>query len=367
MTDKGENLLKPGKTPSQNARFLTFIAAFLAGVDDYQEMLRCCVAYKGNDFRLGGNEAPPVIMSVSLGSELTSIVDAIIEGKAYEDKAARTLKIGIDSMPEIPQDTTDRNRTAPMAFTGNKFEFRMLGASQSIAGPNVVLNTMMAEELKKFADRLEKAKDFNEELQALLQETLAAHRRIVFNGNGYGKEWVEEAKKRGLPILNDTVDSMPQYINEKNVRLFTSHDVYTEGEMRARYSIHLANYCAKTAIEANTLSEMILRHILPGVKEYESDLSGLILNKKDLGINEAVDRDMLSKIGVLVHNIYTVNGDLMKDLSDAPGIMDGIDAALYYREKIAGPVAQLGAMLSNLEALVGADYWPYPTYEDILW
>ena len=366
MTDKGENLLRPGKTPSQNARFLTFIAAFLAGVDDYQEMLRCCVAYQGNDFRLGGNEAPPVIMSVSLGSELTAIVDAIIEGKNYEDKAVKTLKIGIDSMPEIPQDTTDRNRTSPLAFTGNKFEFRMLGASQSIAGPNVVLNTMMAEELKKFADRLEKADDFNAALQALLQETFAAHRRIVFNGNGYGKEWAEEAKRRGLSILNDTVDSMPQYINEKNINLFTSHDVYTEGEMKARYSIHLANYCAKTAIEANTLSEMILRHILPGVKEYESGLSGLILNKKELGINEAVDRDMLSKIGVLVHNVYSMNEDMLKDLSKAPGIMEGIDAALYYREKIAGPVARLGAMLSNLEALVGADYWPYPTYEDIL-
>ncbi len=366
MTDKGENLLRPGKTPSQNARFLTFIAAFLAGVDDYQEMLRCCVAYHGNDFRLGGNEAPPVIMSVSLGSELTAIVDAIIEGKDYEDKAAKTLKIGVDSMPEIPQDTTDRNRTAPMAFTGNKFEFRMVGSSQSIAGPNVVLNTMMAEELRSFADRLEKADDFNAALQSLLQETFAAHRRIVFNGNGYGKEWAEEAKKRGLSILNDTVDSMPQYINEKNIKLFTSHSVYTENEMRARYSIHLADYCAKTAIEANTVSEMILRHILPGVKEYENMLSELILNKKDIGINVDVDKDILSRIGLLVKKVYKVNGDMLSKLAEAPGIMEGIEAAVYYRENILRSVEELGALLSNLEALVGAEYWPYPTYEDIL-
>ena len=366
MTDKGENLLRPGKTPSQNARFLTFIAAFLAGVDDYQEMLRCCVAYHGNDFRLGGNEAPPVIMSVSLGSELTAIVDAIIEGKDYEDRAVRTLKIGVDSMPEIPQDTTDRNRTAPMAFTGNKFEFRMVGSSQSIAGPNVVLNTMMAEELRSFADRLEKADDFNAALQSLLQETFAAHRRIVFNGNGYGKEWAEEAKKRGLSILNDTVDSMPQYINEKNIKLFTSHNVYTENEMRARYSIHLADYCAKTAIEANTVSEMILRHILPGVKEYENMLSELILNKKDIGINVDVDKDILSRIGLLVKKVYKVNGDMLSKLAEAPGIMEGIEAAVYYRENILRSVEELGALLSNLEALVGAEYWPYPTYEDIL-
>ena len=366
MTDKGENLLRPGKTPSQNARFLTFIAAFLAGVDDYQEMLRCCVAYQGNDFRLGGNEAPPVIMSVSLGSELTAIVDAVIEGKAYEDKAAKTLKIGVDSMPEIPQDTTDRNRTAPMAFTGNKFEFRMVGSSQSIAGPNVVLNTMMAEELGKFADRLEEAKDFNETLQSLLQETFAAHRRIIFNGNGYGKEWAEEAKKRGLPILNDTVDSMPQYVNDKNIQLFTSHDVYSESEMRARYSIHLANYCAKTAIEGNTLSEMFLRHILPGVNSYVKDLTQTILGKKSIGMDAAVERELLSKIDVLVSNAYQENEKLLKALSKAPDILGGIESAEYYREKIAKPVSELGIMLSNLEALCGEEYWPYPTYEDIL-
>ena len=366
-TDKGENLLRPGKTPSQNARFLTLIAAFLAGVDDYQEMLRCCVAYHGNDARLGGNEAPPVIISVSLGTELTDIVDSIISGETYEEKAQRKLKIGIDSIPEIPQDTTDRNRTSPIAFTGNKFEFRMVGSSQSIAGPNVVLNTMMAEELSKFADRLEKAKDFNAELQALLKESLSKHRRIIFNGNGYGEEWVEEAKERGLSILRDTVDSMPQYINDKNVELFTSHDVYSRGEMEARYSIHLANYCAKTAIEANTLMEMILRHIIPGTEKYVEELGRAAYYKGKIGAKGSpVESDLIKRIDVLLSNIYEETNILAERLASAPGIMDGILSAKFYRDNISARVTAIGNMVSNLEALVSDEYWPYPTYEEIL-
>ncbi len=368
MTDTGENLLRPGTTPAHNARFLTFIAAFLAGVDDYQEMLRCCVAYHGNDLRLGGNEAPPVIFSVSLGTELTAIVDAISEGKDYKEKDLRKLKIGVDNIPDIPQDTTDRNRTSPMAFTGNKFEFRMLGSSQSIAGPNVVLNTMMAEELSRFADRLEKVNEeyFNMELQKLLKECFTAHRRIIFNGNGYGEEWVKEAAERGLADLRDTVESMPQYVNEKNVKLFASHGVYTESEMRARYSIHLANYCAKTSIEGNTISEMFLRHILPGVNRYEKELSDTIVNKSGIGADVSVEKDLLSKITVLVSNAYAENEKLLRNMSEAPDMMGGIESARYYRDKIGACVNSLGAMLSNLEALCGEEYWPYPTYEDIL-
>ena len=366
-TDSGENLLRPGKTPSQNARFLTMIAAFLAGVDDYQEMLRCCVAYHGNDARLGGNEAPPVIISVSLGAELTDIVDSIISGEAYEEKTKRMLKIGIDSIPEIPQDTTDRNRTSPIAFTGNKFEFRMVGSSQSIAGPNVVLNTMMAEELSKFADRLEKADDFNEELQKLLKESFAEHRRIIFNGNGYGEEWVEEAKQRGLSILRDTVDSMPQYINDKNVELFTSHGVYTRGEMEARYSIHLANYCAKTSIEANTLLEMVLRHIIPAAVKYEELLGKSVYFKNYSAIKgKPIENDLIKRIDVLLSNIYEETNVLSNRLSSAPGIMGGIQSAKFYRDNVATSVSEIGNMVSNLEALVGSEYWPYPTYEDIL-
>ncbi len=365
-TDKGENLFTPGSTPSQNARFLTFVAAFLAGVDDYQEMLRCCVAYQGNDFRLGGNEAPPVVISVSLGSELTSIVDSVISGTDYKDPEKKYLKIGIDSIPRIPQDTTDRNRTSPMAFTGNKFEFRMVGSSQSIAGPNVVLNTIMAEELSRFSDRLEQAEDFNGELQKLLQETFAAHRRIVFNGNGYGREWAEEAEKRGLANLRNTVDSMPQYINEKNVALFQKHKVYSAGEMKARYSIHLENYCKKTAIEAGTLLEMVRRHILPAVNSYEIDLCAAVEKKGKAGVDAFVQQDLLAEISPLLKEVYGETKALEKKLAQAPAPEGGIESARYYRDEISAAVDQLGKLLGCLESLVGEDYWPYPTYAEIL-
>ena len=264
-TDTGENLLKPGSTPSQNAQFLLFLAAFIKGVDEYQEMLRCCVSYPGNDHRLGGNEAPPAIISIFLGDELTAILDSIIQGTEYVDITKKKLTIGVDTLPEIPQDTTDRNRTSPLAFTGNKFEFRMLGSSQSIASPNVVLNTIMAEELSQFADILEKADDFQSALQTLLHDTFTAHQRIIFNGNGYDESWVQEAKRRGLANLRDTVDCMPAYIDKKNIDLFTRHAILTETEMRARYEIHLENYCKVSAIEANTLLEMAMRGVLPAV------------------------------------------------------------------------------------------------------
>ncbi len=365
-TDKGENLFKPGNTPSQNARFLTFVAAFLAGVDDYQEMLRCCVAHQGNDYRLGGNEAPPVVLSISLGSELTSIVDSIIERTDYKDPEKKYLQIGIDSIPQIPQDTTDRNRTSPMAFTGNKFEFRMVGSSQSIAGPNVVLNTIMAEELSRFADRLEQAENFNEELQKLLQETFTAHRRIVFNGNGYGKEWAEEAKKRGLAMLQNTVDSMPQYINEKNVALFKKHQVYSATEMEARYSIHLESYCKKTAIEAGTLLEMVRRHILPAVNHYESDLCRTVEKKAKTGVSAFVQQDILNELSALLEDVYRQTKTLEKNLTQAPATDGGIESARYYRDKIALSVDSLGKQISSLESMVGAEYWPYPTYAEIL-
>ena len=254
-TDTGENLLKPGRTPSQNAQFLLFLAAFIKGVDEYQEMLRCCVSYPGNDHRLGGNEAPPAIVSIFLGDELTAILRSIIDGTAYVDITKKKLEIGVDTLPELPQDTTDRNRTSPLAFTGNKVEFRMLGSSQSIASPNVVLNTIMADELKQFADRLEKAESFHQALQELLRDTFRDHQRIIFDGNGYDDDWVQEAKRRGLSNLRDTVDCMPAYIDEKNVALFSRFGILTPEEMHARYEIHLENYCKVTAIEAATLRD----------------------------------------------------------------------------------------------------------------
>ena len=368
QTDTGENLLKPGGTPSQNAQFLLFLAAFIKGVDEYQEMLRCCVSYPGNDHRLGGNEAPPAIISVFLGDELTAILDSIVQGTEYVDITKKKLRIGVDAMPDIPQDTTDRNRTSPLAFTGNKFEFRMLGSSQSIASPNVVLNTIMAEELGQFADRLEKAQDFQSALQELLQETFTAHQRIIFNGNGYDDAWVAEAARRGLANLRDTVDCMPAYIDKKNVDLFTKHAVLTETEMRARYEIHLENYCKVSAIEANTLLDMAQRRILPAVARYTGDLAKGMAHKQeaDLAGFCRIEDYLIRQVSFQGGQLLDVCQDLAQALEKAPAADSGIDAARYYREQVVNRTQKAGELVSQLESLVDAEAWPYPTYADIL-
>ena len=365
-TDTGENLLKPGSTPSQNAQFLLFLAAFIKGVDEYQEMLRCCVSYPGNDHRLGGNEAPPAIISVFLGDELTAILDSIISGQEYVDKAKRKLAIGVDTLPEIPQDTTDRNRTSPLAFTGNKFEFRMLGSSQSIASPNVVLNTIMAQELEEFADILEQSNDFQTDLQNLLHDTFKAHQRIIFNGNGYGEDWVQEAQRRGLSNLRDTVDCMPAYIDPKNIRLFAGHNILSETEMRARYEIHLENYCKVTAIEASTLRDMVLRGILPAVNRYTADLTQAILHKRELVVPCRVEEDLLQKLSALTGSLYDTMAAINEAMDKAPDAEGGIDAARYYREEIVRRMEEARQSIDQLESLTAAKYWPYPTYADIL-
>ncbi len=367
-TDTGENLLKPGSTPSQNAQFLLFLAAFIKGVDEYQEMLRCCVSYPGNDHRLGGNEAPPAIISVFLGDELTAILDSIIRGTEYVDITKKKLTIGVDTLPEIPQDTTDRNRTSPLAFTGNKFEFRMLGSSQSIASPNVVLNTIMAEELSRFADILEKADNFQSTLQDLLQETFTAHQRIIFNGNGYDEAWVAEASRRGLSNLRDTVDCMPAYIDKKNVDLFTKHAVLTETEMRARYEIHLENYCKISAIEANTLLDMAQRHILPAVSAYADRLAQTAFHKENVtpALSARMENTMARRINDLGEQLFDACEALQSALHSAPAADGGIDAARYYRAEISTRTQQAGDLISRLETMVDANAWPYPTYADIL-
>ena len=368
-TDTGENLLKPGSTPSQNAQFLLFLAAFIKGVDEYQEMLRCCVSYPGNDHRLGGNEAPPAIISVFLGDELTAILDSIISGQEYVDKAKRKLAIGVDTLPEIPQDTTDRNRTSPLAFTGNKFEFRMLGSSQSIASPNVVLNTIMAEELGQFADILEKANDFQSALQTLLHDTFTAHQRIIFNGNGYDDAWVREAERRGLANLRDTVDCMPAYIDRKNIDLFTKHAILTEAEMRARYEIHLENYCKVTAIEASTLLDMAQRGIIPAVSRYTDQLAVTLYHKTADGalrLSGKMEQTTLRRLSDLNDELFDVCEALQAALRSAPAADGGIEAARWYRAEIAARTRQAGELISRLETLTPADVWPFPTYADIL-
>ena len=365
-TDTGENLLKPGKTPSQNAQFLLFLAAFIKGVDEYQDILRCCVSYPGNDLRLGGSEAPPAVISIFLGDELTAVLDSIIQGTAYVDMTKKKLEIGVDTLPEIPQDTTDRNRTSPLAFTGNKFEFRMLGSSQSIASPNTVLNTIMADELGQFADILEQAQDFKAALQTLLHDTFKAHQRIIFNGNGYDDSWAEEARRRGLSNHRDTVDSMPAYIDPKNISLFTRHDVFSEVEMRARYGIHLENYCKITAIEANTLLSMIRRNIFPAVSRYTSDLARAVQRKKSLYLDCSAETDLLQQLTNLNNELYTTAQSMAQALENAPASEGGLASARYYRDVVYTLEYKASHLVNELEANTSAEYWPYPTYADIL-
>ncbi len=368
QTDTGENLLKPGKTPSQNAQFLLFLAAFIKGVDEYQDMLRCCVAYPGNDRRLGGNEAPPAIVSVFLGDELTAILDSIIQGTEYVDVTKRRLEIGVDTLPEIPQDTTDRNRTSPLAFTGNKFEFRMLGSSQSIASPSAVMNTIMTEELQQFADILEKAGDFQSALQTLLHDTFAAHQRIIFNGNGYSDEWVAEAKRRGLSNLGNTVDALPAYIAKKNIAMFSRHGVLTRDELEARYNIHLENYCKVMTIEGNTLLDMARRQIMPAVSKYSDELATALFHKQNCGIPLSVKMEeaTLRKLADLSGKLYDACEALERAINKAPAMDGGIKAACYYRDEVDARRQKASALINQLETITGAQHWPLPTYADIL-
>ena len=367
-TDRGENLFSPGKTPSQNAKFLLFLAAFIKGVDEYQELLRCTVAFAGNDHRLGALEAPPAVVSIFLGDELEAVVDAIIREDDYTDRQGQPLRIGVDVLPAIPQDTTDRNRTSPLAFTGNKFEFRMLGSSQSIAGPTTTLNAIMAEELRSFADRLEQAEDFSTALHDLIRETFIAHRRILFNGNGYDESWIEEAEKRGLANLRTTADALPAYILPKNIELMTAHGIYTETEMMARHEIHMEKYCKVIHIEGETLVHMVRHSILSAVSAYTAVLADGILKKKAAvpGLSCRTEERLLTRISALCDDLSEQTEALKEALDKMPAGMTHEEQMNYHHDIIVERMAVLRTVIDELETLTAAEYWPYPTYTDLL-
>ena len=363
-TDTGRNLFSPGKTPYQNAQFLVFLAAFIQGVDEYQDLLRCTVASAGNDHRLGGNEAPPAIVSIFLGDELNAVVRSIIDGTNYTDPEKGVMRIGVDVMPAIPKDTTDRNRTSPLAFTGNKFEFRMLGSSQSVATPNIALNTIMAEELSKFADVLEHAEDFDTALHGLVCKAFTDHQRIIFDGNGYSDEWKEEAARRGLSNLPSTAECLPTYISPKNVELVTKHGIFTEAEFRARYVIYTESYNKIVNIEAKTTLDMAMRQILPAVLHYTRHLSEGVMNKKSLGIACRAENTLIERISALADTLYDSCEKLRVDLEPIPAQPE--DAAKYYCGVIIPDMDAVRGAADALEQLTDKAYWPFPTYSDLL-
>ena len=367
-TDTGENLFSPGKTPSQNAVFLLFLAAFVKGVDEYQELLRCSVAFAGNDHRLGAQEAPPAIISVFLGSELQSIIDAIVGESDYTETERKTLRIGVDVLPSIPQDTTDRNRTSPVAFTGNKFEFRMPGSSQSIAGPVTVLNTIMAEELSQFYAVLKEAPDFNKTLHDLVRKAFIEHGRIIFNGNGYEEAWVEEAARRGLANLRSTADALPTYVLPKNVELMMKHGVYTKEEMFSRHEIHMEKYRKVIHIEAATMVDMVQHEILNAASEYESKLCETMLRKHEAApeLPCHVEKSLANSIGILNDKLLEQTVTLKTALETAPVGASGEEEMRYYHDVVAADMDAVRDTVDRLETLTAGKYWPYPTFYDLL-
>lgn len=365
-TDDGQNLLDPGRSPMQNAQFLTFLVAIIKAVDEYSDLLRLSVASPGNDHRLGANEAPPAIISIFLGEELQAVVDALVEGKEYTGNGKQMFNVGVSSLPEFPKDSTDRNRTSPFAFTGNKFEFRMVGSNLNIGGPNTILNTIVANSLTEFADKLEGAKDFNKALHDLLVKTIKKHKRVIFNGNGYGDEWPVEAKKRGLLNLISTVDAIPCLTAKKNVDLFKKFGVYSEVELHARQEILLENYSKVINIEALTTADMAKTEILPSVMKFGKDVADIAASKKAIGIKPDVELAMCKKVNELTaalsENAYALSDAVVK----AQSIKDAEKQARCYHDEVFAEMQSLRAVADELETIVGEEYWPYPTYDELL-
>ena len=368
-TDTGKNLFEPGKLPQENAQFLLFLAAVIKGVDEYQDLLRISVASAGNDHRLGANEAPPAIISIFLGDELTAILHAIETGTVYGGTLRVNMEIGVNVLPSFTKDTTDRNRTSPFAFTGNKFEFRSLGSQLNIACPNIMLNTIIADELEQFADELEGKEDFNGALNALIKRVIKEHKRIIFNGDGYADAWKAEAAKRGLTNLPTTVDALPHYTDEKNVKLFAKHKIYTEVEMQSRQDIILETYAKTINIEALTASDMVKRDILPAVSSYVAELASGVATKKAISddIPCEAELDIIKRLSGLQDCAYKKLAALDNAIIGVKEVgEDPIEVATYYKDSVITAMTELRAVVDEMETLVSSDYWPYPSYGDLM-
>ncbi len=369
-TNTGENLLKPGKKPEENQQFLLFLAAIVKAVDEHQDLLRLSVATAGNDHRLGANEAPPAIISIYLGDDLEAIVDAIIRHEDYESHGRVLLSTGVESMPDFKKDTSDRNRTSPFAFTGNKFEFRSLGSSISISCPNIMINTIVADTLSQFADILENADNFNSACRSLIRRTFREHKRIIFNGDGYTDEWIAEAQSRGLLNLKNTPDALEHYIDKKNVELFERNHIYGEKEVRARYEILLSNYSKVIAIEAQTMINMAKKDIFPAVSKFTGELAQTILNKKSVSSAILVDEEekLLTNMSQLLSDFAKLTDKLEENLSNAKSFSDdSLKLAKYYRDNVLSVMNELRAVGDSMETDMSTEYWPYPSYGDMLY
>ena len=367
-TSDGENLLKPGKNPIKNTQFLLFLSAVIKALDIYGDMLRVTVATAGNDHRLGANEAPPAIVSMFLGNEISDVLSAVLADKTEVSKTKGVLETGVESLPTLYKDTTDRNRTSPFAFTGNKFEFRMPGSSQSIAGINIVINASVAKILGEFADALEKSKDVEKDARKLIKDTVAAHKRIIFNGNNYADEWVAEAKKRGLSNFRNTVEALPSYIEPKAVEMLTSTGIFTEKEIHSRYEIHREEYSKLINIEALTMLEMAKKEIIPACISYTDSVLDTLAKKKASGLSMATEREesLAVRLSNLTECLIGKADELEEALVAAKDIEDLYENAKAYREKVFASMQNLRAVADELETIVSSKYWPFPTYTELL-
>ena len=368
-TDAGVNLLSPGETPYENAQFLVFLCAVIKAVDDYQDLLRISVATAGNDHRLGANEAPPAVVSIFLGDELTAVLEAIENNTPYVGAEKTQMKLGVDVLPKLSRYTTDRKRTSPFAFTGNKFEFRMLGSSNSIACANIMLNSAVAESLKVFADELEKSANFDADLQSLIRKTIKDHKRIIFNGNGYDDSWIKEAtEKRGLLNYRTTPDCIPHLLDKKNIDMLTSHKVFSEVELKSRYEITLENYCKTVIIEANTMVSMARTQIAPAIEKYINDLAKTASLKKSLSpdISCGFETGVITKLSGLVDTIYAKTEELDRKIAEVQNIGEIGAQADAVRDSILTNMSELRLACDEAETVSAKEYWPFPTYGDLL-